>query len=101
MAGRPGPVVPMPEFGAEWKAAVEERRERLARRAQPVRVAWFHVVGVVGHHPRNKWVKLPSGLYDLNGSAYAFNDDQVQACPEPGGGRCGCVLPELISRYDV
>lgn len=68
---------------------------------RPVRVAWFHVVGVVGHHPRNKWVRLPSGLYDLSGSAYAFSDDQVQACPEPGGGRCGCELPELVSRYGV
>lgn len=66
----------------------------------PVRVRWWHVVGVVGVNPRNKWIRLDSGLYDLAGSSYAFDDGQVQECFE-GGGRCNCVLLALMSRDEV
>lgn len=40
----------------------------------------FHVVGVKGYHPLNVWERRPDGLYDHSGSAYAFTDDEVQAC---------------------
>jgi hypothetical protein len=52
---------------------------------------YFHVVGLKGYHPNNLWTRRPNGLYDLSGSAYAFDDVNVRRClGVKRSGTCEC-----------
>lgn len=50
----------------------------------------FHVIAE-GHHPNNRWTRREDGLYELNGSVYAFTDEQVKRCTATSfSARCVC-----------
>lgn len=76
----------MSTFGAEWAAAVNERAAR--REA----VAHFHVLGLPYVHPGNLWTLREDGLYELAGSARAFDGSQVVPCTSYNSqtGDCSC-----------
>jgi hypothetical protein len=59
----------------------------------------YHVI-TNGVHPNNRWTRRPDGLYDLSGSAYAFDDEKVRECTARSWSEsCGCTLPEHEPRW--
>lgn len=78
----------MGTFGAEWAAAVS------AQTARREAVARFHVQGLPYVHPGNLWTLREDGLYELAGSARAFDSAQIVPCTSYDGrtGDCSCQL---------
>lgn len=84
-ASGPGAVVPMAGMAEDMKRAMAQRAAR----------QYFHVVGLPHVHPNNMWTRREDGLYEMAGSAYAFDDAQVRVCTtRDRWGSCACPVRE-------